>query len=41
MRVFDDHLQAESGWNGLQFHPDFACKWSSKTRMKLTKAECK
>jgi len=34
MQVFDDRFQAE------QFHPDSAWKWSSKTRMKLTSADC-
>jgi len=40
MQFFDDRLQAESGWNCKQFHPDSAWKWSSKTCMKLTGAKC-
>jgi hypothetical protein len=24
----------------MEFHPDFAWKWSSKTCMKITSAEC-
>jgi hypothetical protein len=38
MRVFDDLFQAVR--MELQFHPDSAWKRSSKTRMKLTNAEC-
>ena len=38
MQVFDDHFQAESGWN--EFHPDSAWKRSSKTCMKIASAEC-
>jgi hypothetical protein len=39
MQVFDDRIQAESGWN-WQFHPDAAWKRSSETCMKITSAEC-
>jgi hypothetical protein len=35
MQVFDDRVQAESGY----FHPDYAWTRSSKTYMKLTSAE--
>jgi len=44
IQVFDDRLQAYSGWNcsshlKLQFQPDSAWKLSSKTCMKLISAE--
>jgi len=38
MQVFDDRIQAESGWNAA-FHPDSAWIRSSKTCVKLTSAE--
>jgi hypothetical protein len=40
MQVFDDRFQAESGLKSMEFHPDSAWKQSSKTCMKLTRAEC-
>jgi hypothetical protein len=27
---FDKHLQAESGWTSMEFHPDSACWWAKK-----------
>jgi len=40
MQVFDDRFQTESGRKSMAFHPSSVWKWSSKTCMKLTSAEC-